>query len=274
MTISTNNLIIREVAAEALLDLCRICVPADQQYDPAYIYGMVLKKSWAAGMLQRWGRLAKMAYIDSEPIGFIQYEPVPEERIVLIHCIYIPQEQHLHKGIAKNLLQELINDMQNPIGGFDNELARFLVTRTFPGQAGEHYPARDFFLSRGFKQIGDNPDELYFPITPGDTYNRPAPQQSGKQAITGIHGSVLIINEPSFCPYTYIFLKKAENEIKKIAPDVSIDWINRFDHPQDVFEREGATRIIVNGTQIDTPVHDLDKFRQEVRQALAREIPE
>jgi len=274
MTKKTKNLIIREVKAESLIDLCRICVPVEQHYDPTHIYGMVMKKTWAQEMLHRWGRLAKIAYIGSSPVGFIQYEPVPEEKIVLIHCIYIPQEQHLHKGIAKSLLLDLINDMRNPLDWFDHKPARFLVTRTFPGQPGTHYSARDFFKRMGFKQITDDPEELYYPLNENDTYAGIKTQELTHLPQAGDHGVASIINEPSFCPYTYIFLKKAEDEIRNIAPDIPIKWINRFDHLQSVSERGDTSAIIVNGSQIMAPVYNLTAFRKEVQQALARELPE
>lgn len=44
-------------------------------------------------MLQKWGSFAKLAYDGSDPVGLIQYESVPREGVVYIHCIYVPEKE-------------------------------------------------------------------------------------------------------------------------------------------------------------------------------------
>jgi len=53
--------------------------------------------------LQKWGLFAKMAYQDNISIGLIQYKPIPEERIVYIDCIFVPEKDCWQKGIATQL---------------------------------------------------------------------------------------------------------------------------------------------------------------------------
>ena len=55
---------------------------------------MELKRAWALGMLEKWGACAKLAYRESAPVGVIQYYPVPEQGVVRIHCIYVPEEEN------------------------------------------------------------------------------------------------------------------------------------------------------------------------------------
>jgi GNAT superfamily N-acetyltransferase len=91
----------------------------------------------------------------------------PEERVVHIDCTFVPQEECLRKGIATRLLSSLIDDAGQPMRWFDNKPALALVTRTFPGEMPPHYGARGFFNRRGFRQIGADPDHMYYPLTDG-----------------------------------------------------------------------------------------------------------
>jgi len=69
-------------------------VPPEKRIDPVYVTGMELKRAWALGMLEKWGACAKLAYRESAPVGVIQYYPVPEQGVVRIHCIYVPEEEN------------------------------------------------------------------------------------------------------------------------------------------------------------------------------------
>ncbi len=81
---------VRDVTDENIDDLCRICVPSEKRDDPAFIIGTELKRKWAMEMRQQWGAFAKLAYEGETAVGLIQYEPIPEERVVRIHCVYVP----------------------------------------------------------------------------------------------------------------------------------------------------------------------------------------
>ena len=99
---------VREVTNENVDELCRICVPPEKRTDHIFMTGMELKRKWALEMLERWGTCAKLAYRGSTPVGMIQYWPVPEQRVVRIHCIYVPEEENWGKGIGTRLLSSLI----------------------------------------------------------------------------------------------------------------------------------------------------------------------
>ncbi len=84
---------IRDVTDENKDGLCRICVPSEKRNDPTFVTGMEGKRKWAMKMLQKWGSFAKLAYDGSDPVGLIQYESVPREGVVYIHCIYVPEKE-------------------------------------------------------------------------------------------------------------------------------------------------------------------------------------
>jgi len=161
---------IRDVAGENMDDLCRICIPSVKRDDPTFITGMQEKREWALEMLQTWKSFARLAYEGSAAAGLIQYKPVPAERVVHIYCIFVPEREHWQKGIATQLLSSLMEEMREPKVWFGDEPALALVTRTFPGGKSGQYPARLFFAKMGFKQVGEDPDFLYYPLRKGFTY--------------------------------------------------------------------------------------------------------
>ena len=151
----------------------------------------------------------------------IQYQPKPEEKLIEITCIFVPEKENLRKGIGKALLNALMNEMKKPKPYFDNEIPFALITWAF--QVPGRYPQHEFYKRMGFKQVSkDEPFLLYYPLkqdyiyTPKD--KEYIPQEEDK-------GMALIFYNPScpFCIYgeartsrvTLVFLKKG-NEWKII----------------------------------------------------------
>ncbi|MCD6263531.1 GNAT family N-acetyltransferase [Candidatus Bathyarchaeota archaeon] len=86
-----------------------------------FIEGMKEKRRWAAQLIERYGSIAKLAYLDSKPVGLIQYQPIPEERLVEITCIFVPEEENLRKGVGRSLLKALMEKMNEVKPFFDNK---------------------------------------------------------------------------------------------------------------------------------------------------------
>lgn len=259
---------IRDVGFEIIDDLCQLCITEKNRGDPFFMKGIEEKRKWAMDMLKRWGPFAKLAYVGSDAAGLIQYEPLPDEKVVYVHCIYVPEKQYWRKGIAKKLLFSLVEDMRTPQSWFHNESAQALTTKTFPGEQPSQYPARLFFTKMGFKQVGDDPDFLYLPLREGFVY-KPAeekkieyvPQEEDK-------GQVLIISGPSSCPFSYVFLKRAEQAIMEIAPGVPIRWMNSVEVPAEVKKRGNIEGCLVNARYIQSFVLNKEAFQKEVMEAL------
>jgi GNAT superfamily N-acetyltransferase len=259
---------VKEVGYENIDKLCRICIPPEKQKDPIFITGMELKKEWALGMLQKWGSFAKLAYRGSTAVGMIQYWPVPEQRVVYIRCIYVPERENWRRGIGTQLLSSLMEDARKPKAWFGGKPAAALVTKTFPGEKPGQYPARLFFKKKGFKQVGEDPDLLYCPLQPGFIY-RPTeeretkyiPQEEDK-------GKAVFIYGPSSCPFGYVFLKRAEQAMKEVAPQMPIRWINMSKEPDEVRKRGNVKGCFVNAVPIKAPIFDEERFKEEVLKAL------
>lgn len=258
---------ISDVTAENIDDLCRICIPPEKADDPVFIKGREEKRKWAQEMLRTWGTCAKLAYVGSTPAGLIQYKPAPKDKTVFIHCIFVHQKEHWRKGIGTQLLADLVEDMRRPQAWFGGQPALALVTETFPGELPDQYPARLFFKDRGFQQVRENPDFLYYPLAEGFVYQpgqeeeiRYIPQEEDR-------GKALIIYGPSFCPFAYVFLKKAEQVIGEVIPGISVRWMSRSDEPREVERRGDVEGCVVNAKPIRTFVLDGEAFRKEVLEA-------
>ena len=256
------------VGERQIEDLCRLCVPPEKRDDPEFIMGMAEKGKWAAKMLQKWGSFAKLAYRGSSPVGLIQYEPIPDERAVLILCIYVPDREHWRRSAASKLLASLIEETEKPQDWFGGRTAKVLVTKTFPGEKPDQYPARSFFLRKGFKQIGEDPDFHYLPLIKGSTYQPTVEQDVNYIPQEEDVGVAVIIHGPTFCPYSYLFLKKAERLIMEADPEVQIRWIDSSLEPEEAKRRGLQEGCVVNAKRIKAFVLQEEDFIAEVSQAL------
>lgn len=261
---------VKDVTEQNVGDLCWVCVFPCLRDDPDWVRGAKDKKKWAVEMLPKWGSFAKVAYKNGNPAGMIQYRPMHEERIVSIDCIHVPVRSCWGKGIATRLLRSLMEDVQKPMNWFDNRRPLALVTTTFPGGAPEQYTAREFFTKKGFKQIGEDPDQLYYPLQLGFVY-KPVAKKEGKYVPQGEdRDKVVIVSGPDYCPATYpCFLKRMEKYIREIYPKVPIRWIDSSEEPEELKKRNVAVgSCIVNAKLIKSSVLDRDNFQKEVKTAL------
>ncbi|MDI7275317.1 MAG: GNAT family N-acetyltransferase [Anaerolineae bacterium] len=259
---------VRDLSEEGIDDLCRLCVSAADWDDPAFVAGRELKRRWAVGMLQRWGGCAKLAYVGPVPAGLIQYEPVPEERIVRIRCIFVPQREYWRKGIATRLLSALVEEAKRPKEWFGDRPAAALVTYAFPGEGPGQYPARSFFVRMGFRQVGEDPNLLYAPLEQGFTYRPVERGASGYVPQAEDQERAVLIYGPSFCPLPYVFLKRAEQAIHEVAPGLPVRWIDRSEEPEEANKRGGFDGCAVCGRPIGPFVLDREVIRREVEEAL------
>lgn len=261
---------VKDVTEENADDLCWVCVSPERRDEPDWIRGVADKKKWAVQTLAEWGPFAKVAYLDGSPAGMIEYRPLPEEQVVHIDCIYVLVLDYCRKGIATRLFNSLMEDVQKPMSWFHNRRPLSLVTRTFPGGAPEQYTAREFFGKKGFRQIGEDPDYLYYPLQPRFVYKpaarkevRYVPQHEDK-------GKVVIICGPDYCPATYpYFLKRMERYITKIDPGIPVRWIDSSEESEEAKKRNVSVGdCIANARLIKSYVLDKDNFQKEVKAAL------
>ncbi|MGQ9706153.1 MAG: GNAT family N-acetyltransferase [bacterium] len=262
---------IKNVTTDNISDLSKICVNPDDLNDLDYIKGVNEKTIWAEEMLKRWGSFAKIAYYNDDPAGFIQYEPVPNEQVISIHCTFVPRKEHWNKGIASKLLCSLIDDMTLPSPWFDGDRPLALITRTFPGGASGQLKSRDFFIKRGFKMVARKPDFLYLPIKEGFIYE-PKRRRAKKYIPQDVDkGRAIIVCGSNWCPVTYAyFLKRMEKYIREVDENITIIWLDTTLNSDEIKKRNlDVGDCVVNARKIKAFVLDKERFQGEVRQVMS-----
>jgi N-acetylglutamate synthase-like GNAT family acetyltransferase len=258
-----EKLEIRDVNLENIDDLINLCIPPDKKDDPLYVEGIKAKKKWATQVIEKYGSIAKLAYSNSKPVGLIQYQPNPEERLVKISCIFVPEEENLRKGIGNSLLKALIEDLKQPKPAFNNDIPLAVVTRAFqvPGRD----PQNEFYQRMKFTRVKeDDPFLFYYPLKKGYVYQpkekKFIPQEEDR-------GKALVFYDPS-CPFSIVFSEKIKESIEQVAPNIPIKMINKFEEPEEVEERGEVPSCAVNRKPIKTFFMDRENFQKEVKVAL------
>jgi GNAT superfamily N-acetyltransferase len=255
---------IREVEPEEVDSLIYLCIPQERRNVPTFVEGASIKRAWAKKSFQMFGGIAKMAYVDSKPVGLIQYQPKPEERLLEITCIFFPEAKNHRRGIGKALLNALIKDMEKPKPYFGNMPPLALVTWAFsiPG----YYPQNMFYLKMGFKKaVESDPNLLYYPFKEGCVYQpktgRFIPQAEDK-------GKALIFYDPSrpFCMY---FAEQIKASIGEVAPSLPVRMINMFEEREEIQKRGQVPYCAVNGKPATAFFMDKENFQKEVKAVLA-----
>lgn len=261
-----GKLKITDVNLENAEDLINLCIPPDKKDDPLFIAGMKAKKKWATEAIKKHGSIAKLAYLNSEPVGLIHYQPNPEERLVEIDCVVVARKEHLRKGIGKSLLRALLRDVRSkPM--FNDGAPLALVTYAF--QVPGWFPQHEFYQRMGFKRVKeDDPFFLYYPIKEGYVHvpkeEKFMPQEEDK-------GKALIFHAPS-CPFSIYFSEKIRESIKEVAPDIPIRMIDTFWEQDEVKKRGNVPTCAVNGIPIKSLFMDKENFQREVRKAIVHKI--
>lgn len=257
---------IKEVESEEIDSLINLCVPQEHRNYPPIIEGMKAKQNWARKCIEMFGGVAKIAYLNDSPAGLIQYQPKPEEKILEITCIFVPDRRNQHRGLGKALLNALMKDVSQPKPYFGDAPPLALVTWAFsiPG----YFPQNMFYLKMGFiKAFEENPFLLYYPLKEGCVYQpkerkfTPQPEDKGR---------ALIFYDPS-CPFCMYFTEQIKSAINEAAPNLPTRIINMFEEHEEVKKRGQVPLCAVNGKPITVFFLNRENFQEEVRAALAEE---
>jgi GNAT superfamily N-acetyltransferase len=255
---------IRDVSSDNIDHLISLCISTERSNDPEFIEATAAKREWAAETLKQCGSIAKLAYLNSKPVGLIQYQLNSEEKIVEIGCILVLEKVNLRKGIGKSLLKAMMKDVRGTQKLLKNEAPKALVTRAFevPGR----YPQHQFYQRMGFRRAKeDDPFLLYYPLKKGYVYQ---PKREEYIPQKGDKRKVLIFYDPS-CPFGINFANAVERLIREVAPDIPIRKINEFEESEEVRKRGKVPVCAVNGKAIQTFFMDKDNFQKEVKHALS-----
>lgn len=260
------NYQIIDVTESSLDDLNRLCVPKDKEDEDIFQQGSKLKKECMKHYLEKFGEVAKLAVINEIPIGMIQFSPNIKEQVIEIRCIFIPDEKQQRKGIAKALLQDLLESMRKPKAYFNNKIPLALITFAF--EIPEYYPQHEFYQKMGFKKIReDDPYYLYYPLKKDFVY-QPKISEKNFHPLPEDKNKALIFLDP-YCPFCYSFVLKYKQLIKEVKSNIPIELYNIFSQKEEVEKRGGiVSDCVVNGIPINVFLSPKEPFLREVRNAL------
>jgi len=180
MVSESLKLDIRDVSTENINDLVNLCVPqSGTPHAETLKEGSLKKKVWIEKTLKTFGPCAKIAYVNEEPTGFVEFYPIQmfpvlrhmlgDHRVILITCVFVGgertkglQRQFQGRGIGSKLLQALIEDLRHRrIPYFGDEKTEKIAIGSWCSHTGfpEALPRfRRFFLKNGFVEDPDFPD--------------------------------------------------------------------------------------------------------------------
>jgi len=126
-----------------------------------------VKLKWFGELEETFGNCAKIAFVNSVPLGFMQYAPAkyfprindyasgpPSRDAVFLACLYIISKDHRGKGYGKIMLENLLEDLKG---------RGFGAVETFARVDSENNPSGplNFYLKHGFKVVRQKDD---FPL--------------------------------------------------------------------------------------------------------------
>ena len=216
------NLSIKDVAKENLKDLDLICIPfLDKVEDKSdFIEGIEKRNEWYLKMMEHYGPISKVAYVDDLPAGMIQFIPRVSELVFEIQCIFI-LEKFAKKGIGSFLLRETINELSTPKLFFKNRPPKALISWAF--NVSGLVPQEDLFKKFGFIESKCG-RPLYLPIEKDYEYSysrgkKIQERSNEKKAITVLDTS---------CPFCIFTVNKYKKISKEVSPEVEVCVVDKF----------------------------------------------
>ena len=250
-------------------DLVTVC-SSKKLDDPIHKMGVDLKTEWVKDILQTYGSCAKIAYFNEIPCGQIlhyaeELDPLvakPRERAIHVQFIFTSRPEARRKGVAKALLEHLLKDIEQPMACFHNQPCSFVFTSAF--DTGEVFSQRRFFEHMGFKRAVNDSDILYYPIAGTHTSEQIT---EPREAISEERGRAVLSYSPT-CQFSFEFAKQAEATVRAVDPKLPIRLVSEWERPSEAVGRK-REKILVNGVPIRSFFSGEDKFKDDIRRALA-----
>jgi len=238
--------------------------------DPVHQEGMQLKRKWLKEMLSKIGSVAKIAYYKGKPVGQILYFPEEIEKtkltkrkgVLWINCVYNPFKEAQRLGIGRKLVENLIEDCRKG-RACGLKTVKFVLAKAF--NTGEALSLPDFYRRLGFLQppTSENSNALYKPVS-GEY--KPCPPKEGYVPLPEDRNKAVVFYSP-ICQFSYPFAVEIKELIREVAPELPIEIINEWEHPEEAIKRKNH-RLVVNAKPIYTFFKAEEQFKNEVKQAL------
>ena len=253
---------IREVDETNIGDMISVCNPPT--ISEAYKKGVEIKRVWLLEMLRTYGDVGLVAYFNGKPAAQLLTYPekadptsLKRENVLVINCIYNPLLEAQRKGIARSMVEKLIEKAR---GKYE-----FLVIHAF--ETGEFLSQAEFFKRLGFREI--TKEDLYYSFS-GRELKEPysgfwKEGEEYRRSDEDI-GRIMIFYEP-VCPFSYLWAYRAKEIVKEINLKLKIEVLNAWEHPEEFVSR-GRNWMLVNGIPIKSLPIERDRFRGEILRAI------
>ena len=251
-----------EVDENSVDDMISVCNPPT--ISEAYKKGVEIKRVWLLEMLRTYGDVGLVAYFNGKSAAQLLTYPekadptsLKRENVLVINCIYNPLLEAQRKGIARTMVEKLIEKAR---GKYE-----FLLTHAF--DTGEFLSQAEFFKRMGFKEI--TKEDLYYSFS-GRELKEPysgfwKEGEEYRRSDEDI-GRIMIFYEP-VCPFSYLWAYRAKEIVKEINLKLKIEVLNAWEHPEEFVSR-GRNWMLVNGIPIRSLPIEKEKFREELMIAI------
>jgi len=219
---------IEDICEENFDDLESLYLTEERLSDPLIIEGDLLWKKWMTHNLRRYNSVGKIAYLDSKPVGMIQYVPKPKQRVVEIKWTFVKKEEK-NDGIEETLLKETFDEFNKPKRYFDHKKAEAFLAypASFSNSKDKQF---DLYKENGFERISrKNKTILYYYATEDDSK---IDLDIDKFPLEKPRDKALILLNPN-SPYCVKEAIDTLQEIRRCSDDIPIKLVSRLEEPEE-----------------------------------------
>ncbi len=253
---------IKELDLESLKKIDCLCIPKEELNDPVYIEGRHLWKEWIVENLKKYDSVGKIASLDSDILGYIQYIPKPIQSVVEIKCIYASKDER-KEWIKERLLKTTIEEFEKTKPYFDDEKAKALVVYPYPVPKGRD--EGDFFMKNDFKVSSKDKNLLFFPLKENF---EPVSEKLESRIQPESRNKALIYCNAS-CPYCVKEMTDALQLIREVDTDIPVKIIVPFEKTERLNESFSMpTSVVINDELIRFPLLDDENFLKKLKDKL------
>jgi GNAT superfamily N-acetyltransferase len=254
---------VENLSESSLDDRISVC-GEDQPDSPSIRRGMEEKKRWLRRMLREHGPPSKLAYVDSKPVGHVQFYPEssvpylenPDPRTLHVMCSFVRLAQQ-HNGCGTALFNSLLEEVKTE-GRFDR-----IETLGFDAP-GCGFSQTMFWKKMGFKERPNGrPNDLEYAVNGKPT----APRHSQPRSVE--ERGAKIFYAPT-CIYGHQFIDKMEEAIRSVSPEIPVERINMWENPDEAKAR-GITSacVYINGQPMKHSVFEPENFKKEIQTLIS-----
>jgi len=260
---------IKDIDENILENLEGLCIPEEKLDDPFFVEGNFLWKRWITKNMSKFGSIGKVAYLDSEIVGMIQYLPKPDQKVVEIKCTFVKEDKR-GMGIRNSLLKETIEEFQRSKRYFEHQSAKALVTLPYPSP--KPIENSDFYKEYGFEQLSDDHKHLlYYPLTEDYLVDESILEEPNLP-IDELDKDKALILCNSHCPYCVEEMMETFKQLRKLNSEIPVKLVVPFEEPEEFIHAFSMPLcVVINGESIGFSIMENEDFLERMKEILDSE---